>query len=280
MGERTSYEPGTFCWVDLATTDQDAAKAFYAELFGWEYDDRPVGDGAVYSLATVGGRQVAAISTMPERMRQAGAPPSWMSYVSVADADATAARARELGAELVVEPFDVLDAGRMAVVRDPQGAVFALWQPREQRGAQLVNVAGAFTWNDVVTTDPEAARRFYADLFGWSYQQIEGAEPPYAVIRHRDPPTAASSAPCPVSRQPGPRTSAPTISRPPSPASRPRVGRRCSGRCACRPGPSPSCVTRRGRSSAFSRGRSTTDQAITAGASTTEQPSIRGPFDD
>ena len=186
MGERTSYEPGTFCWVDLATTDQDAAKAFYAELFGWEYDDRPVGDGAVYSLATVGGRQVAAISTMPERMRQAGAPPSWMSYVSVADADATAARARELGAELVVEPFDVLDAGRMAVVRDPQGAVFALWQPREQRGAQLVNVAGAFTWNDVVTTDPEAARRFYADLFGWSYQQIEGAEPPYAVIRHRD----------------------------------------------------------------------------------------------
>jgi uncharacterized protein len=184
MGERTSYEPGTFCWVDLATTDQDAAKAFYAELFGWGYDDHAIEEGVVYSTATLGERAVAAIGPMPQRMRDAGAPPSWMSYVSVADADATAARARELGAELYAEPFDVPHAGRMAVISDPQGAVFSVWQPRESHGAQLVNVPGAFTWNDVVTTGPEAARRFYGELFGWTFQEMEGAQPPYAVIRH------------------------------------------------------------------------------------------------
>jgi uncharacterized protein len=184
MGERTSYEPGVFCWVDLATTDQDAAKVFYAELFGWEYDDRPVDEGVVYSVATLGERAVAAVSPMPQRMRDAGAPPNWMSCVSVADANAAAARARELGAELYAEPFDVMDAGRMAVVSDPQGAVFSVWEPRENHGAQLVNVPGAFTWNDVVTTDPEAARRFYGELFGWTFEVIDGADPPYAVIQH------------------------------------------------------------------------------------------------
>lgn len=181
MGERDGFAPGTFCWVDLATTDQEAAKAFYARLLGWSYDDRPVGDGVVYSMARLRGRDVAAISPQPERLRQAGAPPSWMSYVSVQDADATAARARELGASLFAEPFDVFDAGRMAVISDPESAVFALWQPGSQVGAGLVNEPGTLSWNDLATRDPDGAQRFYGELFGWSFDEVA---PIYRTIRN------------------------------------------------------------------------------------------------
>jgi uncharacterized protein len=183
MGERDGYAPGTFCWVDLATTDQEAAKAFYARLLGWSYDDRPVGEGIVYSMARLRGRDVAAISPQPERMREAGAPPSWMSYVSVQDADATAARARELGATLFAEPFDVFDAGRMAVISDPEGAVFALWQAGTQIGAGVVNEPGTLSWNDLATRDPEGAQRFYGELFGWTF---DAAAPVYLTIRNGD----------------------------------------------------------------------------------------------
>src|SRR5947208_458155 len=100
MGERTQYTPGTFSWADLSTTDQDAAKGFYGELFGWEYTDNPVGDGAVYSMATVDGKSVAAISGQPEQQREAGVPPMWNSYVTVASADDAAAKAGELGANV------------------------------------------------------------------------------------------------------------------------------------------------------------------------------------
>jgi uncharacterized protein len=181
MGERDGFAPGTFCWVDLATTDQEAAKAFYARLLGWSYDDRPVGVGVVYSMARLRGRDVAAISPQPERLRQAGAPPSWMGYVSVQDADATADRARELGATLLAEPFDVFDAGRMAVVSDPEGAVFSLWQPGTQIGARVVNEPGALSWNDLATRDPEGAQRFYGELFGWTFDSVA---PVYLTIRN------------------------------------------------------------------------------------------------
>jgi predicted enzyme related to lactoylglutathione lyase len=181
VGDREHYEPGTFSWVDLATTDQAAAKDFYARLLGWEYDDRPAGEGVVYSMARVRGRNAAAISPQPERMRAAGAPPSWMSYVTVQDADATASRARELGATLYAEPFDVFDAGRMAVIADPEGAVFAVWQPGEMIGAGVVNEAGALSWNDLATRDPEGAQRFYSELFGWTFEQ---AATIYMTIRN------------------------------------------------------------------------------------------------
>src|SRR5262245_27148514 len=141
MGERTSYAPGTFSWVDLSTNDQDGAKAFYTTLFGWDYEDNPVGEGMVYSMARVRGHNVAAIYT-------GDGPPHWNCYVTVQSADATAQRSQELGGTVLAEPFDVMDAGRMATLQDPQGAVLCVWQPGRNIGATLVNELGALTWND------------------------------------------------------------------------------------------------------------------------------------
>ena len=182
MGERTQYAPGTFSWVDLTTTDQEAARAFYRELFGWGADDMPAGEGLVYSMMTRDGRHVAAISAQPQVQREAGVPPTWNSYVTVASADETAAKARELGGSVHVEPFDVLDAGRMAVIQDPQGAWFMVWEPRRHVGAGLVNAPGAFVWNELGTTDVEGASAFYAQLFGWDISPFEESEQPYWSI--------------------------------------------------------------------------------------------------
>src|SRR5918995_409715 len=140
MGERTSYAPGTFSWAELATSDADGAKSFYTTLFGWTYDDRPAGEGMIYSMAN--------------------------RYVTVASADEATARAGELGGKVLAEPFDVLDVGRMSVIADPTGAALCLWEPRATIGAELVNAPGAMAWNDLVTPDPEGAAAYYTGLFG------------------------------------------------------------------------------------------------------------------
>jgi predicted enzyme related to lactoylglutathione lyase len=184
MGERNGYSPGTFCWVELATTDQAAAKEFYAALFGWVADDRPVGEGSYYSMQQLDGRQVAAIAGQPQQQREAGVPALWHSYVWVDDADAAAGRARELGGSVHAGPFDVMQAGRMAVLQDPQGAYFMLWEPREHRGAELVNAPGAFAWNELSTSDVDAAQSFYGGLFGWSFEPYEGSPQLYLGIRN------------------------------------------------------------------------------------------------
>ena len=181
MGERTSYTPGTFSWVDLNTPDQEAAKAFYRELFGWAYEDVPAGDGITYSMARIDGHDVAAISPMPPGVEV----PHWNCYVTVEDADATAARARELGATLLNEPFDVFDAGRMAVFQDPQGAALCVWQPKDNIGAGLVNVPGALNWNDLISPDIQASAAFYRDLFGWDIEEIPGSDGQYWSITNR-----------------------------------------------------------------------------------------------
>src|SRR5947209_15487197 len=124
MGERTSYSPGAFSWTDLTTPDQDGAKRFYVELFGWEAEDQDIGQGMTYSMMKLGGRDVAAISPQPQQQRDAGAPPVWNSYITVESADDALARAGELGATVHAQAFDVFDVGRMGVVQDPQGAFF------------------------------------------------------------------------------------------------------------------------------------------------------------
>ena len=175
MGERASHPPGTVSWTDLVTSDLDAAKRFYGALLGWEFEDMPVGDGMVYSMASVDGLHVGAVSASQEQ------PPHWNVYVTVVSADASAARAGELGATILAEPFDVLDAGRMAVVQDPTGAIVCPWEPGTNIGAQYVNAAGALTWADVATPDPEAAARFYGDWLGWTFATGEFG-PDYRVI--------------------------------------------------------------------------------------------------
>ena len=184
MGERTGYEPGTFCWADVTTNDQEGAKSFYGGLFGWEADDRPVGDDVYYSMMRLDGKDVAAISPQPPGQREAGIPPLWNSYVSVDSADSAAEKAEELGGQVHAQPFDVMDAGRMAVLRDPQGAFFMVWEPRENFGAALVNGHGALSWNELVTPDPKAAADFYRRLFGWAAKPVQGSEKAYLSIKN------------------------------------------------------------------------------------------------
>jgi predicted enzyme related to lactoylglutathione lyase len=186
MGERTQYTPGTFCWADVSTTDQDAAKTFYTGLFGWEIEDLPVGDGVTYSMARIGGKSVAAISPQPQQQRDAGVPPLWNSYVSVESADAAADRAKELGATVHAPPFDVMEAGRMAVIQDPQGAFFMVWQAGQTFGAELVNAPGALCWNELASPDLDASAAFYRSLFGWTVEPFEGSPEPYLIIQNGD----------------------------------------------------------------------------------------------
>jgi predicted enzyme related to lactoylglutathione lyase len=184
VGERNEYKPGTFSWVELSTTNQDGAKAFYSGLFGWEADDRPVGEGAVYSMMVLGGRHVAAIAAQPQQQREAGVPALWNSYVTVASADETAQRAGELGANVHALPFDVMQAGRMAVIADPQGAYVMLWEPREHIGAGLVNAPGALAWNELQSPALDASAAFYGDLFGWEIEDAPGMNERYLSIKN------------------------------------------------------------------------------------------------
>jgi uncharacterized protein len=197
MGERTTYAPGTFSWADVTTTDQEAATAFYARLFGWEPENRPAGDGVMYTMMRLGDLDVAAVSPQPQMLRDAGAPPAWNSYVTVASADAAAQRAEQLGATVLSGAFDVMDAGRMAVVRDPQGAMFALWEPRASIGARLVNEPAALCWNELATSDPEAAARFYGELFGWSVAPLPDSPMPYLWATNGDAGAAGIREPTP-----------------------------------------------------------------------------------
>jgi uncharacterized protein len=182
MGERTSYTPGTFCWVDLVVENQDAAKAFYSGMFGWDYEDFPTPDGSVYSVARIDGQAVAAVVPLPDPSM----PPHWNCYVSVEDADAVAGRAAELGATIVLPAGDVGDSGRVAILQDPQGAILSLWQPGRHVGAGVVNVPGALTWNDLLSPDVEASAAFYRELFGWDIGEIPGAEGQYWSIANGD----------------------------------------------------------------------------------------------
>jgi uncharacterized protein len=175
MSERTRYDPGTFSWADLTTTDLSAAKRFYSELHGWEYRDNPLPGGAVYAMATKDGHDVAALAESQEQ------PPHWNNYVTVESADDAAKRAEDAGATIVEAPFDVMTAGRMTVVQDPTGAIFCAWEPRDNIGAKLVNADGALAWNDLTTNDVARAERFYADLFGWRTREIPNANG-YRVI--------------------------------------------------------------------------------------------------
>ena len=179
MGERESYAPGIFCWADLGTSDAEAAKAFYTGVFGWEAVDSPAGDAGTYTTFTLGGHDVAALYEMGDEERKT-LRPHWSSYVCVDDVDALAPRVRELGGEILAEPFDVESSGRMTVLRDPTGALLHLWQPREQRGAGRVNDPGCMVWNELASPDPPRARDFFAELLGWA---IEPEESGYGIIK-------------------------------------------------------------------------------------------------
>ena len=161
------HAPGSFCWFELSTTDQTQAKAFYTSLFGWQPDDQPVGPSDVYTIFKVDGRDAAAACTLRPDQRAQGVPPSWLLYISVENADASAKRATDAGGNVLAQPFDVMESGRMAVVADPTGATFAIWEPRNHHGTGIVQANGTGVWADLNTPDPVRAGRFYHALFDW-----------------------------------------------------------------------------------------------------------------
>jgi len=167
MTEVTRHEPGTFCWPELGTTDTAEAKKFYTGLFGWAANDVPAGPDMTYTMLQLSGKNIGALYGQQKEQRDQGVPPHWMSYVSVESADGTARKAKELGGKVIGEPFDVFDVGRMAVLQDPTGATFCVWQPKAHIGTQVVNEPGALCWSELATRDTETAGKFYSDLFGW-----------------------------------------------------------------------------------------------------------------
>jgi uncharacterized protein len=179
MPERTSYEPGTPSWVDLATPDLEASARFYGGLFGWETEAvGPPEETGGYTMFKLRGHNVAGIGPI----MQEGQPPVWSTYVSTDDADAAVARARGAGAAVVVEPMDVMEAGRMAFVVHPAGGFVGLWQPGRHTGAELVNEPGALNWNELHTRDVDGAKAFYAALFGWTPADQDFGEMTYTIF--------------------------------------------------------------------------------------------------
>lgn len=171
MPEVTSHAPGSFCWIELGTSDPGAAKRFYNGLFGWEAVDVPAGPDMVYTMLNLRGLEVGAMYKLRPDQTAHGVPPHWGSYVAVASADDAATKAKSLGATLLAEPFDVMDVGRMAIVQDPQGAVFSVWQAKAHIGFKLVGETGTFGWDELWTTDPKKAADFYTSLFGWTTKE-------------------------------------------------------------------------------------------------------------
>ncbi|HUR94786.1 MAG TPA: VOC family protein [Gemmatimonadales bacterium] len=159
-----SYAPGMFCWADLGTPDAISATRFYTSLFGWTADNRPMGPDGFYTMLNADGRSVAALYQQDPAQQS---PPHWLSYISVASVNETAELAKSLGAAVLMEPFDVLDVGRMAMVQDPAGAVVALWEARRHAGAGIVGETSSICWNELATTDTDRAGTFYTGLLGW-----------------------------------------------------------------------------------------------------------------
>jgi predicted enzyme related to lactoylglutathione lyase len=171
------HASGNFCWFELGTSDQNAAKEFYAGLFGWGFKDSPLPPemGGVYTTLTKDDKDVGAIYQLGPQME--GVPPHWMLYVAVDSADETAARVAELGGETLLPPFDVMEHGRMAVFKDPTGATLSVWEPKTHFGVELIRASGSACWSELATTDVKKAGAFYSSLFGWSLKESSDGMP-------------------------------------------------------------------------------------------------------
>lgn len=174
MSKRTSYTPGTFCWVDLSAHDMKTAGRFYADLLGWSVTEQDTAGGPPYAMFKRGEDVVAGMGQTSDEMKAQGVPPLWNSYVSVEDARATAKRVEALGGTVMFPVMDVMDAGAMTFVQDREGSVFAIWEPKQHHGATLVNEPGALCWNELYSRDLAAAQGFYGELFGWTFDSNEG----------------------------------------------------------------------------------------------------------
>jgi len=195
MAQRTSYAQGTPNWVDLQTSDQDDAKRFYGGLFGWTYDDQPMPQGPVYSMAQIDGDNVAAIAPQPPDMAAAGVPPMWNTYIAVDSVDDAVARAEAAGGRVAMPAFDVMDAGRMAFLLDPGGAPVGLWQAGRHIGATRVNEPNAVVWNELITADPAGSAGFYQQVAGITTSVMEMGDDKYTMFEVSGQPVGGTTPP-------------------------------------------------------------------------------------
>ncbi len=172
--------PGTFCWVELATSQTDAAKEFYKKLFDWTTADVPMGPDQFYTMFKIDDKEIAGGYKQGDMEK--GIPPHWNAYVYVMNANEIAAKVTSLGGKVIVPPFDAMESGRMAVLQDPEGAFFHIWQPKKHEGTRFNNRPGTFCWIELCAHDDVKERDFYSKLFGWTYKvEMMGAEP-YTVF--------------------------------------------------------------------------------------------------
>jgi uncharacterized protein len=177
-----AHKPGSFCWIELATTDQNAAKKFYGSLFGWNANDTPMGPGDFYTIFQLEGRAAAAGCTLRKEQLDQSVPPHWMLYVTVENADASVGRAAKLGGKVLAPAFDVFEAGRMAVLQDTAGATFCVWQAKGNQGTGITGVDGTLCWADLSTPDHPGAAKFYSGLFGWNVIEDKDDDPPSGYL--------------------------------------------------------------------------------------------------
>jgi len=180
MAERSSYAPGTPSWVDLTTPDLEASLRFYGGLFGWEFEDAGEEAGH-YHQALLRGKRVAGIGPNPP-----GSPAMtfWSTYFAGSDVDAHAKAIAEAGGTVSFGPTDVMDQGRMLVGQDTSGAMFGVWEPRAHVGALIVNEHATFSWNELIGRDLDGSTKFYGAVFGFEFQDLEGA--PYKLAKIGD----------------------------------------------------------------------------------------------
>ncbi|MCS7481184.1 VOC family protein [Umezawaea endophytica] len=171
----TAWPAGTPAWADLGA-DVDKAKEFYSGLFGWEVEQLEPAEMGYWS-AKLGGRKVVGLGVQQDTSQ----PPSWTTYLATDDVDATAAKVRTAGGQVLVEPSDVLGQGRMAIALDPAGAVFGLWQSGEHTGAQIANEPGAVAWSEHMSHDFEGSKKFYAEVFGFAYDDLSSGDFQYSA---------------------------------------------------------------------------------------------------
>lgn len=176
MPTRDHYANGTPNWVDLATTDVESARAFYAAVFGWEFTENPTDQGAPYVMATKDGHEVAGMMRMSPEMQAGGMPSMWNTYIAVDDVAATTDAAAAAGAQVMMPPMQVMESGHMSMIADPTGAPVGLWQAGAHIGARLVNEPGSVCWNELQTHDVDAAVAFYQQLFSWTSQTQDMGE--------------------------------------------------------------------------------------------------------
>jgi predicted enzyme related to lactoylglutathione lyase len=179
MPEFLAPVTGRFCWVEMHAKDHAAARRFYGELFGWSFEEMDLPEGS-YTIAKVGGRQVAGVLTQPADRK--GAPSLWVSYVAVDDVKASTEAAVSLGAAVVVEP-KALGPGTFSVLGDPTGAIILLWHATRQMNPFLYGEPGALTWNELVTSNTDVAQRFYTRLFGWTAEVQQMPNLTYTVFK-------------------------------------------------------------------------------------------------